>query len=292
VNGVVQRDEAAFAIGQRVQTAQVRNFQLSVGSTFGFPGPLRAVALRTEYAVSHSDVLQPPRYVLDPNDPPPSIPRGGTDARLSLSLSYSTVQRQAYDISSSYGQAISFWTAYYEPLLGARARSLALGGRFEQFVRFDFQESVLAFAYTAEWNRPVSVGGYPAQLAPLLDTLVGGKGAPGDYARLRGFPVRTGDQLHVVQIEYRFLLNRINRGLSTLPAFARRIHAAVFSDAGDAFYGPFDVKSVSACVGAELRFDWAGGLAYSSNYTLRLGVARGLTAGGLFQWYATLAVPF
>jgi hypothetical protein len=107
-----------------------------------------------------------------------------------------------------------------------------------------------------------------------------------------GQAFRRGDQLHVLQAEYRFLISRINRGLSTLPIFARRVHAAVFSDVGDAFFGRFNVRRLSAGFGAELRFDWAGGLAYASNYSLRAGIARGVTAGGLLQWYLTLAVPF
>jgi Tol biopolymer transport system component len=292
LNGGVQRGNLDFVVGQHVERAEIRNFQLSVGTSFNFPRPLRSISLRTEYNVARSDVLARTPYDLDPNYPPPAIPRSATDAHLSASFSYSSVQRQAYDISNSYGQRVTFWAAYYEPYLGARTRSVALGGRAEEFVRFDFRESVLAFAYTAEWNRRVSVGGFPAQIAPIIDTLLGSQGVPGDYARLRGFPVRAGDQLHVLQAEYRFLISRINRGLSTLPIFARRVHAAVFSDVGDAFFGRFDPKNVSAGVGAELRLDWAGGLSYGANYTLRLGVAYGLTGGGVLQWYSTLAVPF
>lgn len=292
LSGSVQRDRIAFAIDQRNESAEVRNFQLSVGTTFGFPGPLRAIAVRTEYAVAHSDILDARRYDLDPSFAPPNLPRGGTDSSLSASFTYSTVQRQPYDISNSYGQSLSLWSAYSEPYLGARTRSIALGGRAEQFVRFDFRESVLAFAYTAQWHRSVTLGGYAAQIQPILDTIVQGKSAPGDYARLRGFQPRSGDQLQVAQAEYRLLIARINRGLSTLPIFARRVHAAIFVDAGDAYVGHFDPKRVGVGVGAELRLDWGGGLSYTSNYTLRAGIARGVTNGGVFQWYLTLALPF
>jgi hypothetical protein len=47
---------------------------------------------------------------------------------------------------------------------------------------------------------------------------------------------------------------------------------------------------VGVGAGAELRLDWAS--AYGANYTLRGGVAMGLTQGGLFQWYTTIARPF
>ena len=35
-----------------------------------------------------------------------------------------------------------------------------------------------------------------ARLAPLVDALLGTQGFPGEYARLRGFPERRGDQMH------------------------------------------------------------------------------------------------
>jgi hypothetical protein len=248
--------------------------------------------LRAEYTVQHLDVLDAKRYDPDPNEPPPNLPRSFTDSHLSASITFSSVQRQPFDISTSYGQFISLWAAYAEPYLGATARAVSLGGRAEQFVRFAFRESVLAFAYTAQWHGATALGGYPADTRPVLDTIVQGRSAPGDYARLRGFGVRKGDQLQALQGEYRFLITRINRGLSTLPIFARRIHAALFCDAGDAFAGRFSLRRVGVGVGAELRFDWAGGLAYAANYTLRGGIAQGLTTGGVFQWYLTLAVPF
>ena len=45
-----------------------------------------------------------------------------------------------------------------------------------------------------------------------------------------------------------------------------------------------------ARMGAELRLDWSAH--YGNDYTLRGGVARGVTPGGTLQWYTTLATPF
>jgi hypothetical protein len=96
--------------------------------------------------------------------------------------------------------------------------------------------------------------------------------------------------MQVVQLEYRFLISRINRGVQTLPLFARRVHAAWFVDAGNAYTGRFSLTALGVGAGGELRFDWAA--AYGVNYTLRAGLAHGLTQGGQFQWYTTLARPF
>jgi WD40-like Beta Propeller Repeat len=292
LRGAVQRGERG---GLRVNDQQLgwdaRSFQLVAGASFGFPRALRSLSLRTEYAIGTVNALEPFRLPVDPNYPPPAVPSTGYDARISASLTHATAQSQPFDISRSWGHVISLWATFAEPLLGAKARALSLGGRAEQYVRFDFQESVLAFAYTAAWNTPVALGGYPAQVAPVLDGLIAGRGAPGDYARLRGYPMRYGDQLHVAQVEYRALLVRINRGIDTLPLFARRVHAALFVDAGDAFVsGAFEPSRIGVGVGAELRLDWAA--QYGSNYMLRAGLARGLTEGGAWQWYTTLAFPF
>jgi hypothetical protein len=291
VSGSFARDVVGLVVSDRGQTRDARFYRLTVGSSFSFPGPLHSLVLRAQYTVQFSELVAPLRFAVDPNYLPPRLPGTGTGAYLTASISHSNVQAQPYDISRSWGHSLSLWATYTEPLLGSQARAVALGWRGEGFLRFHFQESVLALAYTGSWNTRARLGGYPAQVAPILDALVRGTSAPGDYARLRGLPPREGDQMHVAQLEYRFLIVRINRGLATLPAFARRIHAALFGDAGDAYVGRFMLRRLGVGVGGELRLDWAGGT-YASNYTLRAGIARGVTLGGVWQWYSTLAFPF
>jgi hypothetical protein len=177
-----------------------------------------------------------------------------------------------------------------DPYLGSRTRDQGLSFRLEQYLRFRFRESVLAAAYTGAFHIQSTLGGYPARDVPLFDYLTGTRGPPNDYARLRGFPERRGDRLQVVQLEYRFLVARLNRGLQTLPLFARRVHAALFTDAGDAFDGRLDLSRVGVGMGGELRLDWA--TEYGRGFTLRAGIARGITEGGVAQWYATMAQPF
>ena len=48
-----------------------------------------------------------------------------------------------------------------------------------------------------------------------------------------------GTRAAVVNLDYRFPLARIDRGLGTLPAFARVVHGAVFVDAGHAWVERF-----------------------------------------------------
>ena len=99
---------------------------------------------------------------------------------------------------------------------------------------------------------------------------------------LRGFyPASdSGEGYWLTSGEYRFPIATIDRGIGTLPAFARNLSGAVYVDAGDAFDGPADLTAGSTLVGvgAELRalfvVGWGAGL-----YT-RLGYGVGVHGGG------------
>ncbi len=288
--GLYDHDRDDLRVNGRWRTWHAHEGSFGLATSFAMPAPLYTVRLRLDYVASFLQKAEPFHVRLDPNYPPPRLPPLGFDTQAYWSLSYASAQRQPFDISQSWGQVLTFAGSLREPYLGSRERNWGLSLRAEQFVRFSLRESVLAFAYTAALRTSVTLGGYPSQLAPLRDAVLGVQGAPGDYARLRGFAPRRGDTLQVLQVEYRLLIVRLNRGIQTLPLFARRLHAALFVDAGDAYTGPFSLSRVGIGTGAELRLDWASD--YGQDYTFRAGLARGLTAGGEFQWYTTLATPF
>lgn len=287
----LQRDDL-IANGRRYPW-DARFGSIGLGSSFTVRWPLRSLTGRVDYTTNFLQKREQFGIPLDPNFPPPREPPVGFNARAYWSLSYASAQRQAYDVSTSWGNVTTLAGSVADPHIGSSVSDYGVTVRVEQFQRFRFRESVLALAYTAAQSTPVSLGGYPAQLAPLRDALVGAKAAPSDYARLRGFPQRFGDTMQVLQLEYRFLLTRINRGYDTLPLFARRMHGALFVDAGDAFYGgtkQLDLARVGLGIGGELRLDWSG--RYGADYTFRVGIARGVSEGGQWQWYSTLAAPY
>ncbi|MET0284753.1 MAG: hypothetical protein ABW352_09795 [Polyangiales bacterium] len=266
---------------------------LGIASMFTVRWPLRALTGRLDYTTNVLQQRSSFGVPLDPNYPPPREPPLGFNARVYWSTTYSSAQRQSYDISNSWGSVVTLAGSVGEPYLGSRERDYGVNWRWEQYVRFAFRESVLAFSYTGAQNTQVALGGYPAQLVPLRDALLGTKLAPSDYARLRGFLPRFGDAMQVLQAEYRFLIGRINRGYDTLPLFARRLHAAVFTDVGDAWYGgqrELDWRRLGVGVGGELRLDWSA--RFGVDYSLRLGGAYGVTEGGQWQWYTSLAAPY
>ena len=71
-----------------------------------------------------------------------------------------------------------------------------------------------------------------------------------------------GSSAAVVNVDYRFPLLRIERGVGSWPAFARVLHGAVFVDAGHAWEDKFRRADVRVSVGAELSLDTVVGLSY------------------------------
>jgi hypothetical protein len=90
---------------------------------------------------------------------------------------------------------------------------------------------------------------------------------------LRGFPsdAFAGTHAALINVEYRFPLGRPQRGRGTFPLLLHAFHAAVFSDAGQAWTSRFDLSDVKASVGAELSTDLIGG--YVLPFTVAAGAA-------------------
>jgi dipeptidyl aminopeptidase/acylaminoacyl peptidase len=76
-----------------------------------------------------------------------------------------------------------------------------------------------------------------------------------------------GPRAAVVNLDYRFPLTRIDRGLGTLPAFARVVHGAVFVDAGHAWVERFSRSDVTVSFGAELSLDAVVGYVLPLTFT-------------------------
>jgi hypothetical protein len=74
-----------------------------------------------------------------------------------------------------------------------------------------------------------------------------------------------------LNVDYRLPLWRVERGLGTLPAFLRTVHAAGFVDLAHAWSGHFDAADVSRSAGLELSLDTVVG--YNLPLTFTGGVA-------------------
>ncbi len=267
---------------------------VSLGYTF--PHTFRFSSVGLAYSVSHTRTLEPVPIDILPDRDLPRFPETGLFSGLRLSWSYSDVERYGYDISPSNGRTIAISISAADPLLGATYRLLTFTWGISQYIPMPWGEHhVLALRYAggisggdAGRRGVFGVGGYP-QVAlidgPGLPNVLGGQA-------LRGYAPsdRVGTQFHLAQAEFRFPIVRLNRGVSTLPIYVNRLWATVLCDWGDAFFGEPNLELFRWGIGAELHLDFT--LFYVLSWSLRVGYARGLSDGGVDQFYAHLGVPF
>ncbi len=184
------------------------------------------------------------------------------------------------DDSRSYGYSISredgwngtFTSEFTREALGAddngQATTLDLRGYLPVFPRHAVVAARIAGA--ASWGDLVVRRQFSASgSGPQLLGFDFGSDAIG---LLRGLSedAIVGTRAAVVNVDYRFPLLQIERGIGTWPAFARVLHGAVFVDAGHAWDSVFERSDVTVSLGAELSLDGVVG------YVLPLTV----TAGG------------
>jgi hypothetical protein len=299
VSAYVFRNET-LAGGLRVAGEERSWSQEAVGASaalrYGFPESFRSSSIALSYGATYTRATAPFARAdeLDPNTPPPELPEMGFFSTLRFGWSYSDIERYVYDISASNGRSLSISGSVSDPVIGSQYRVLSLDWSITQFVPL-WEQHVLAVRYAGgisggdlERRGLYAVGGFP-QTSPfdsiLAPAVLGG-------AALRGYPVnvRVGSQYHLAQLEYRFPIVRFNAGHATLPVYLNRLYASAFVDAGDAFYGNFDFRTLRVGAGAELHVDFT--LFYLLSFTLRVGYARGFMEGGLDQVYGHLGVPF
>jgi outer membrane protein assembly factor BamA len=136
------------------------------------------------------------------------------------------------------------------------------------------------------------VGGYDLENTSFLDTIT--SGAFNGAFPLRGYPANSysGSVYLLQNLEYRFPIADVDRGISTVPVYLRRIDGNLFLDFGGAFdkldYQALELFSkgsllyspqMHTAVGAEL---WFGAtIAYALDLQFRFGYAYGFSAEAL-----------
>lgn len=269
---------------------------VDLNAGYAFRRSLSSDTIQVGYSLTWLGKAEPFGGVLDPNDPGPILPERGLLAQLRIGWSYSTLRRFAYDISASEGAYLAANVAAAAPAIGSQYRSVSLSWVAQTYLRNPLWPShVLALRYAGGISEGdlgrrgiFAVGGFPA--VSIVDALtqfilLGG-------AALRGYPpnARFGTQYHLGQAEYRFPIFRPQLGPATVPIYLSRLYGGVFLDVGDAFSGRLDLSTFLFGTGAELLIDFT--LGYYLPFTLRIGVARGLSEGGETQTYFNLGSPF
>lgn len=230
------------------------------------------------YEVSWSRNLDPP-IMQDPQTSVPILPALGWSAGLSLRWFLSDVKSFVFSLGPVEGNGISLASRVDHPSLGSSGRALAIFWRWDWYRALPFADHVFALRYSGalgEGGARFYLGGAPHQdvVQAIIDSTRTGN------AWLRGYPAGalSGNQYHLANLEYRVPLVDIEKGVSTLPFYFRRLHLAALLDVGDAFDGDFRPGELRVAAGAALRLDMSFGFYVPGSFDL--GVARGLTHGG------------
>jgi hypothetical protein len=248
--------------------------------------------------------------------PPAYLFEDGLLSEAALSLAFSDARRYAHSISPEEGRTLTLRARYAGPGTGSDYDLWRTRLAWVEFTRLPFtRHAVLATRVSGSLGQgslggspPFALGGIPQ--VDLLSLLTLQTFSPSDL--LRGYPADLfrGNGTLSMTAELRFPLVTTNLGNSTWPIFLRRVHGAVFVDAGEAFVhgsergytGPdFTWNRLRFGAGAELRFETA--FAYWLMTDVRLGVARGLgkpLAGvgpsedpyAIWQWYLLAGPSF
>ncbi len=233
---------------------------------------------------------------LRPDDVVPTLPREGRTGVAGLSFAFTNARSYTHSVSNEEGFSLSAGIRHSSPLTLGTFTFSSADVRAQRYLKMPWRSHhVLALqalggvAVGDLGGRPVYALGGIGVADPLQQLVFGGRVGGG---LLRGYAPRSlaGNTFAFGSAEYRLPLTWLDRGVDTIPLFLRRIHAAAFVDVGATGREAFTLDAPRVGVGAELRTDFV--VAYALSAQLRLGLAQGLSSGGLLQPYATLGVPF
>jgi hypothetical protein len=254
--------------------------------------PESSWALSFDYDLDVFRSVDEPMIVPDPGDRVPVRPvTDYLQAGVGMRVSYSSVRGTTYGVGAQYGFDAAISLRLDHPALGATYRNLTVGYASQHFRQLWGKRNTLALRLGGSLRvgdlvrgGSFGLGGVPSQdvaRAIIESTRVGVIGY------LRGYEPRavTGNQFHLLNVEYRRELWSIERGLATLPVYVRRLHLGVLADLGTAFDTTFQPdRNFKKALGGALRLD-----AFFGHFipgTFEAGISRGLDTGGITEsWF-------
>jgi Tol biopolymer transport system component len=275
----------------RTYTEEIWRGALSVGIPFE-SRPGSSWTFGFDYAIDWFRMIKQPMFVLDPTDRLPITPLSDyTQSGVGSRVAYSRVQSTTFGYGAQAGWDGSVSLRLDHPALGATYRNVTVTYGFDVYQRLWGETPTLAVRLVGglragDLVRPggFSLGGVPPQ--DVVNSIVYSTRA-GTSGYLRGYANRvlSGNEFHLLNLEYRQELLRIEHGIETLPIYLRRVALAVLGDVGTAFDAPFDAaRDVRTAVGAALRLDAFFG--YYVPGTFEVGYARGLHHDGIHEtWF-------
>ncbi|HET9262735.1 MAG TPA: BamA/TamA family outer membrane protein [Vicinamibacterales bacterium] len=240
---------------------EMRTREANVGALF----PIR----RVRWAQAVLAGVHASRDSFDCNGCPSGRDLRATRGALRAGWQLDAARAYAYSISDAEGWSASTTIEWSREALGSDGNGGAATADLRGYLSFGPAHAVLAarVAAASSWgDEPIRRLFTASGHGPQGRGFTFGSDAIG---LLRGVDEGDllGEQAAVANLDYRFPLRRIDRGLGTLPVFARTIHAAVFADAGHAWTGRFRGDDISRSVGAELSLDAVIGHAVPLTFT-------------------------
>lgn len=286
----VSRRSGIVLDNQNTQFTQ-ETYSLTAGASMQVLRTLRGSAsLSLDYDLDWLRNLEDEYQGPDPSDPLPLYPELDVFfSGLALRFSYSDAQSPLYFMGPSTGHNFNLSVRMDHPVLGSDFRTFTLSygwtgyKRIPWFPAATFVARVAGSIATTDRARGsvFALGGVPDQ--DIATAVIQGIRAS-STGYLRGFPSRiaTGGQYHLANLEYRQFLFDNERGISTLPLYLREVHMAALLDVGNAA-DDFDIADLRVSAGLALRLDMT--LGYFLSGSLDVGYARGLTEGGIGEYW-------
>lgn len=275
------------------------------GVSIAFPALFQSHALSLGYSLTYAGPVGAiaGANLLDPTEFPPVVAQRVLDGRIRGAWSFSRTQRYSYDISAHEGYEGSLTFRGTDRAIGGQTASFDVSAAIAGYIPLPFRlrryQHVIALraaggigTFARGEGAFFSIGGFPnfdpVAFVTALQSLAFATSTP-----LRGYApsARTGSAFYQANIEYRFPIVQVDRGISTLPVYFTRLWGGLFFDAGDAWFGRVNFENIAMGAGAELFAELVWG--YFISTTLRVGFARGILGkDAATQFYGLLGTPF
>ncbi len=264
---------------------------VSVGIPFeSRPGSTWTFAVN--YSLDWFRLVKPPMFGPDPNQRVPSSPptdytQGGVGTR----VAFSNVKSTTFGYGSQAGWDAAVALRLDHPAFGATYRNVTLSYSLDAYQRLWGVSPTLAVRLVGALRAGdlVGPGGFGLGGVPPQDVVMSivNNTRSSVTGYLRGYRSRviSGNEYHLLNVEYRQELLQIEHGIQTLPIYLRRVNLAVLGDTGAAFDATFNPsKNVRTSLGGALRLDAFFG--YYIPGTFEIGYARGLWHDGINEtWF-------
>jgi hypothetical protein len=234
-----------------------------------------------------------PIPVADPTALSTNPPETGPYADFGAGWQYSNVHSWNQSISGQEGRTLALNVSFSDPSLGSKFHTTQVNWSWREYFTPPWSKlHAVALLYAGgvgigDKRSLYSLGGFSHQ--DLVRSIFYQSRQCCFF--LQGYPPQfiSGDQFHLLATEYRAPLWKIEEGYQTFPLYLRRIHGALMANAGNAFYGDLPRSGWKVGVGAELRLDFKLGYYFES--LLQFGVAKGLSKGGVTDYYWVTSFP-